>query len=89
MKFKVGDKVVPFKKTTGTKYKNFENYNNKIGFFLKKNGFLYVLEANDYNYTLGATPYDISGDFFMEDDVKGMNVQLEFEFAWQDFTKLL
>ena len=89
MKFKVGDKVVPFKKTAGTTFKNFENYNTRNGLSLKKNGFLYVLEVKSYYYSLGTTPYDLSGDFFMEDDMKGMNIQLEFEFTWQDFIKLL
>ena len=81
MKFKVGDKVVPFKKTIGTTFINFENYNTRTGLSLKENGFLYVLEVKSYYYSLGTTPYDLSGDFFMEDDVKGMNVQLEFEFT--------
>ena len=89
MKFKVGDKVVPFKKTIGTTFINFENYNTRTGLSLKENGFLYVLEVKSYYYSLGTTPYDLSGDFFMEDDMKGMNIQLEFEFTWQDFIKLL
>jgi len=81
MKFKVGDKVVPFKKTIGTTFINFENYNTRTGLSLKENGFLYVLEVKSYYYSLGTTPYDLSGDFFMEDDMKGMNIQLEFEFT--------
>ena len=78
---KVGDKVVPFKKTIGTTFINFENYNTRTGLSLKENGFLYVLEVKSYYYSLGTTPYDLSGDFFMEDDMKGMNIQLEFEFT--------
>jgi hypothetical protein len=83
--FKVGDKVTPFKKTSGIKFLLIEDYTGsgkQNGFFLRDNGFLYVIAVNEHAgfYTLSCIKGSSSGDYFNHTDLKGTNEQLEFNF---------
>ena len=80
MKFNVGDKVTPFRKTGVFSCSMERYYTNPNGKFLKENGFLYVTRIVDNDcYILSNVKDGSGGDYFYESDLK-TDVQLELQF---------
>ncbi len=77
MKYSVGDKVIPIKKSAGDRYKTQKEYiesRRTPAILFKKQGFLTITDYKVHE------SYVLSGDFFLEDDLIPYNRQMKFDF---------